>query len=677
MDEAQQDRSTMGPRTSPDRAHGPPERGTADNRASLLVDDAHELCRQVTQAMDAGAFVVDSSLCVLAVNPTLRRWCEQWGWDCEPVGKELSEAFPSLPEGVRQEFEAVVQTGRPMTTERTLTFNGREFTFESSKTPILWGQRAVGVVMIIRDITARRQAERALAYRLDLDTLVMRISSDFIALPSDGIDRGILSAMKTIGEFVSVDRSSVFVFSEDGAEVSITLGWCADGIAPIADRVQHLPTEHTPWWTAKLRRDEVIHVPRVADLPPEAQVAKAVLEGLGIKSALAVPMFHGKKILGFLGLDMVRRDKTWTQDVISLLRVVADIFANALHRKRTEAALRQSEEQFRQIAENVRHGMWIQDARTTEMLYVSREAARIIGQDVEALTSDAAAWRKSIHPEDDCGPGDLGGKSVETEYRVIHDDGTIHWISDLTVPIHDEHGQLVRIAGIIEDITERKEADEALRQAYKKLLNAREAERRRLARELHDTVSQDLVAMQVAIQNAAAAGQGILDRHQMHALLDATGKCTHLVRDVRNICQGLYPATLETLGLVAALRQLGQYCQEHVEFTLTFSPGLDKQRFGDVYEIALYRIAQQAVNNALQHADAQSITLGLEGDDSEITLEVIDDGCGFDPDQRAGRGLGLTTMNDRAKAAGGELSITSEPGRTCVKVHAVLDGQAG
>ena len=202
------------------------------------------------------------------------------------------------------------------------------------------------------------------------------------------------------GVLVSVDRSNVFVYSEDGTELSITLGWCADGITPIADKVQNRPTDNAPWWTAKLGRDEVIHVPHIDDLPPEAQAARAALESRGIKSVLAVPMFHGKEILGFLGPDTVRREKTWTQDVISLLRVVADISANALHRKRTEAALRQSEEQFRQIAENVCYGMWIQDARTTRMLYVNRAAARIMGQDAEALTSGPAVWRRAIHPED-------------------------------------------------------------------------------------------------------------------------------------------------------------------------------------------------------------------------------------------------------------------------------------
>jgi len=1187
MDEAQHDDSTTGPQASPDRAAG----GPGGDEALLAAHDPNELCHDVMLAMDAGAFVVDTSLRVLAANPMLQRWCEQWGWDADSVGKDLSVAFPSLPEGVREELETVVRTGRPMTTERTITLAGTALTFEASKTPILRDDRIVGAVMIISDITARRRAEQALAYRLDLDTLIMKISSDFIALPLDGIDDGIVSALHTIGEFVEVDRSNVFVFSRGGTRLSLAMGWCADGVVPIADGVQDRPTDNMPWWMNMLRRDQVIHVPRVDALPPEAQSARAALEVRGIKSVLAVPMFHGEEILGFLGLDMVRQEKTWTQGEISLLRVVADIFASALHRKRTEAALRDSEARYRLLAENAVDVTWMTDidrrftymspsiegllgytademmsmgapdiltpeslARTqqraaewlaspndempletgeyehvrkdgallwcevraallrdsdgkavgfqgvtrdiSERRAAAEEKDRVLarlkefesivnrspavvfrwraapeeswpvefvsdnvsqfGYTPEDFTSGRVTWTGATHPDDVSRlDGEVAGyveRGIDTfsqEYRLIDKAGEVRWVEDRNLVIRNAEGAITHIQGIVldvtdrhmaqinlrkseeqmraifsslhetaiavydrdgmildvwiceglaetlqvtpeqligrslhdiyppeiadkrisrirevldtgqsardeydsplpdgtfraettmsplrnadgeayavvafirdvterrraeealaqseqrfrhiaesmsdwiwevdangvytyvsekvagvlgytsdeiigktpfefmppdeaqriggafaeivanaapirdmenwnltkngrrvclltngipiigpggelagyrgvdRDITERKDAEEALRasenryrklfeqsndaiiiartdghildanaracemygysseqlthlssmdlhppaeraryeqlfkaawvegaarfegrcmrsdgtvfdveisarivdrdggvmqgiarditerkraeralqDAYKKLLNAREAERRRLARELHDTVSQDLVAMQVAIQNAAAAGQDVLARDQMHALLNATSKCTHLVRDVRNICQGLYPATLETLGLAAALRQLGQYCGEQVEFNMTFSPGLDKQRFGDVREIALYRIAQQAVNNALQHAGAKSITPGLWGDATEIMLEIIDDGCGFDPGQRAGYGLGLTTMNDRAKAAGGELSITSEPGQTCVEVRVPL-----
>jgi len=261
------------------------------------------------------------------------------------------------------------------------------------------------------------------------------------------------------------------------------------------------------------------------------------------------------------------------------------------------------------------------------------------------------------------------GQAARFEIQCLRSDGTAFDV-EISGRIIDPDKGLMQ--GIVRDITERKRAEQALQDAHRKLVNAREAERRRVARELHDSVSQDLVAMQVAIQNAIAAGQGGLDNDQTRALAGAADKCTELIREVREITYGLYPPTLDALGLVASLRQLEQYCRREAEFTLTFSPGLDTQRFGEVCEISLYRIAQEAVNNAMRHAGAQRIDVDLASDGDDVTLWIADDGCGFDWSACAGRGLGLTSMNDRATAAGGELTIDSVPGRTCVRVRVPL-----
>ena len=358
-------------------------------------------------------------------------------------------------------------------------------------------------------------------------------------------------------------------------------------------------------------------------------------------------------------------------------RYLESVVLDITERKRAENALAESEEKYRQLFTTESDAVAIFDARTRRFLDVNDAALELYGYTraeflalvFSDITADPQQCEANIRQV-------VAG--TQDHFPVGYHkkkDGTVFPI-EISASTFMLGGRRV-LCGVVRDITERKQAERDLRDAHGKLVNAREAERRRLASELHDSVSQDIVAVQLAIQKAADAGRGKLDAEQNHLLIAAAAQCVELVKEVRSICYALYPSTLHTLGLVAALRQLGRYCKEHVEFSLVCPDDIDVPRFDDEREIALYRIAQEAVNNALRHAGAGKIQLQLSRSADEITLEIVDDGCGFEPARRAHAGFGLTTMSDRAKAAGGELTIVSEPGRTCVKVSVPMSGSTG
>jgi len=197
----------------------------------------------------------------------------------------------------------------------------------------------------------RRKAEEALRYRGELEKLIMTISTNFIDLAPDQIDDGIRHALELISRFAAVDRSYLFLFSEDGTRMDNTHEWCARGVAPQMERLKGIRVDEAlPWFASIIKRHDVIHVPRVADLPPEAQSEKKEFQLEGIQSLLIVPLVYGTSLIGFLGFDSVRAEKHWTEEIVTLLKIAGEIFTNALERKRVEEELRKSRGEAQRLA---------------------------------------------------------------------------------------------------------------------------------------------------------------------------------------------------------------------------------------------------------------------------------------------------------------------------------------
>jgi len=196
------------------------------------------------------------------------------------------------------------------------------------------------------DITDRKEAAEALEYRMNLEQLITSISTNFINLSAEEVDNGINQALKALGEFAEVDRSYVFQFSDDGHKTSNTHEWSAEVIKPQIDNLQNLSVDSAPWWIDKLRKFETIHIPDVEKLPASAKNEKEILQAQSIKSLIAIPMVYNRQLIGFIGLDSVRRKRTWSKEVITLLTIVSEIFVNTLMRRRDQQQLNEYHEKM-------------------------------------------------------------------------------------------------------------------------------------------------------------------------------------------------------------------------------------------------------------------------------------------------------------------------------------------
>ncbi len=353
--------------------------------------------------------------------------------------------------------------------------------------------------------------------------------------------------------------------------------------------------------------------------------------------------------------------------------------AELKQRQRTLGALRESEKQLNLALAAGRIGLWTWQVGTGQTQFSSHWKSQL-GYADDEIRNDPAEWESRCHPDDLVRlktqttrylAAPWPGYSVE--YRMRHKDGT--WRSFL---LHadlefDAQGRPSRMIGSQFDVTALKEhqaelsgASARLQQLSRRLLEVQETERRHLARELHDEIGQVLTVAKMQLQSSAQATSAAELRLRIQepiTLLD------QLLAQVRSLSLDLRPPLLDDLGLVPALHWLVQQPQARAatpRIQLTTAEGLG--RFDPTTETACFRIAQEALTNALRHAGARTIAISLAAADGKLRLTVADDGVGFDAAAartraEAGASLGLLGMHERALLAGGALTLLSAPGR--------------
>jgi PAS domain S-box-containing protein len=304
--------------------------------------------------------------------------------------------------------------------------------------------------------------------------------------------------------------------------------------------------------------------------------------------------------------------------------------------------------------------------RMTESMF-GHTSDELIGRPLEMLLCVEAGARYARHLEGSSvyPPSNLAGNGLTLDCR--RKDGSLFPVELTMRRIETSEGKLV--LGFITDLSSRKllerRAERSLQQIEAlaaRLLTAQEEERRRVSRELHDDLCQQLASLAFDM-GGLAAGEGPSSpaQHRLRALQARVIKASE---DARHIAYQLHPSILEDLGLTVSLQA---FCEEFSSREM-IAVGFSATGFLDSIprEIAscLYRISQEALNNVARHAQAKHASVSLTGLANGVKLLVEDDGVGFDPEVvRSHPGLGLVSMQERARIVRGELSIESQPGR--------------
>jgi diguanylate cyclase (GGDEF)-like protein/PAS domain S-box-containing protein len=322
------------------------------------------------------------------------------------------------------------------------------------------------VVMAI-DAQERREAQEALRHRVEFEKLIAGISTMFINLPAEDIDRGITDALERIARFIGADRCHVMLMSDDGLTGSMTHEWNSPAAPPRVSALVDLPLVCFPWWMERLRRLESNYVASLDDLPPEALNEKRLFERQSVKSVIAVPLVLNRTMMGTVGCSTTERENAWADETITLLRITGEVFVSAFERNRAYRALRSSEQRHRLLFERNLAGVYrtTVDGRLLEcndayaqMLGFSSRQEVLAGHatDLYFDPAERARFVEALRQD-----GSVQGMEVCLKRR----DGEPVWVLENAHLLDDTDGGEQILEGTVVDITDRKHAETALRES--------------------------------------------------------------------------------------------------------------------------------------------------------------------------------------------------------------------
>ena len=359
--------------------------------------------------------------------------------------------------------------------------------------------------------------------------------------------------------------------------------------------------------------------------------------------------------------DEAKSKEQLIKELIGLRQRNVELGALEAECKRAEEALQKSEECFRWVAGTTKDIVFryrFTSPRGFE--YISPAVAAITGYTPEEWYADPQLGLKIVRPDDRPRVEKwLQGQGIPERpvmVRWVHKNGAAIWIEQEYMRLYDELGTLLRVEGIARNVTER----ERLRVLSNRLLQVQEAERRHLARELHDEVGQLLTGLKLALEMS----ERLPDDAIRASLGEPLSLVSQLLTQVRDLSLDLRPAMLDDLGLLPALLwHFERYtARTHIHVQFEHS-GLEKRRFPGRLETAVYRIVQEALTNVARHAKVDEVTVRVWTTQDALNVDIQDEGTGFDPKAMLqGAASGLIGMRERIVLLGGQLTVESSPG---------------
>ena len=516
---------------------------------------------------------------------------------------------------------------------------------------------------VIKEVTDRKQKENALRSQRDSLMNILESTADGIYIINQDYD--IEYANPTlINEFGPVDGKKCYEYLADRKDV-----------CPYCKSKEILEGKSVRWQWYSPKNQKTYDLMDTPLINPDGSIWKLevfrdITEYKKAEEAL-------RKARDELELRVAERTAALEEANEKLRRQVHEC-------ELAEEALRESEHKYSSLVEDALIGVYIiKDGR---IVFANDKFAAIYGYETKELIG-----MKSLdlaHPEDrplieEMREKRLKGEKVPSEYEIrgLKKNGDTIWVMRSFSVINYEDGPA--ISGIVSDLTKRRKAEDALRESGKELrilsnqlLSAEEKERKRIARELHDSIGQALSAIKFSVENALGQLRKVSDPSELEPLEGLIPLTQKTIEEVRRIVKDLRPSILDDLGILATINW---FCREfqkvYASIRVKVSLEVKEAAIPSALKTVMYRILQEALNNVAKHSAADLVQLSLAQKGHRIIMQIQDNGVGFDVSKAISmtpsrRGFGLASMRERAGLSGADFSITSDANQgTVIRVE--------
>jgi PAS domain S-box-containing protein len=636
------------------------------------------------------------------------------------------------------------------------------------------------VLSLLQQAARKRTFQKSLVDQRAFEQMLSDLSSTFLHLPERLIVATIEQNLGRIAKLLKLDRVTLFDYVQASDELRAACSWHNEEIQPI------FQDDRFPWCADFLAQGKMIFLPTRHSPPEEALAEKVAIQNLGVASIAVVPLRAGDQLFGAITFASAKCSAFWTDSQVEQLKLLAEIFSNALareraldarfrhaaivessddaiisqsldgtilswnrgaqnlfeyteaeavgksirilipeelsreedkilkglaagegvehyetvrvtksgkelnvsltvspqrdskgailgafkiarditERKQAERVLRESEDRFRLVANTAPVLIWMSGVNQM-CTFFNQGWLEFTGRSLEQELGEG--WADGVHPDDREGCLETYSAAFDArvacrmEYRLQRFDGVFRWIADCSVPRFESNGAFRGYIGSCVDITELKASEGSLHTLSGRLITAQEEERSRIARELHDDFSQRLALLGIGLGQLwkKLPVEGTAERD---SILEMLRRTKEISSDLHSLSHQLHSSKLEHVGLAPALAGHCREISKKYKMEVHFIESEKVVKIPKDLSLCLFRVAQEALANAVKHSGSKSVQVELSGSASTVTLRISDSGRGFDPSsQRPNAGIGLIGMSERLRLVGGCLAVKSRP----------------